>query len=294
MTRWTAEHAAGKGEEQPWDLVMEPEARLFDLRLRELWQYRDLLWLFVRRDLVAVYKQTVLGPLWFFLQPLLTTVVFTVIFAGVAKLPTNGTPPMLFYLAGTVPWNYFAACLQRISNTFIHNAGIFGKVYFPRLVVPVSVVISTLIQFLIQMLLFACIWGWYLVAGKELDPQWWLIPVMTPVLLLLMGALGLGSGILVSALTTKYRDFTFLVTFGVQLLMYATPVIYPLSMVSPRWKWLVELNPMTAPVEAFRAIYLGGTVPWTALGLSVAVTLGILCMGTVIFNRVERTFMDTV
>ena len=277
-----------------WQLVIEPEGSWFDLKLGEVWRYRDLLWLFVRRDLVAVYKQTVLGPLWFFLQPLLTTAVFTVVFAGVARLPTNDAPPMLFYLAGTVPWNYFAACLQRISNTFIHNAGIFGKVYFPRMVVPVSVVISTLIQFLIQMLLFACLWGWYLVAGKELAPQWWLIPVMTPVLLLLMGALGLGSGILVSALTTKYRDFTFLVTFGVQLLMYATPVIYPLSMVSPRWKWLVELNPMTAPVEAFRAIYLGGTVPWTALGLSVAVTLLVLVMGTVIFNRVERTFMDTV
>jgi lipopolysaccharide transport system permease protein len=162
------------------------------------------------------------------------------------------------------------------------------------LVVPVSVVLSTLVQFLIQILLFAAVWGWYLLNGAALRPHWWLMPVLTPLLLVLMGALGLGSGILVSALTTKYRDFTFLVAFGVQLLMYATPVIYPLSMVAPRWKWLVELNPMTAPVEAFRAIYLGGQVPWTALGISVVVTAVILLLGTVVFNRVERTFMDTV
>jgi lipopolysaccharide transport system permease protein len=277
-----------------WDLLIKPHTRLFDLHLADVWRYRDLLWLFVRRDFVAVYKQTILGPLWFFIQPLLTTLVFTIIFSGVAKIPTDGYPAMLFYLAGTTPWNYFATCLTKTSNTFVQNAGIFGKVYFPRLVVPLSIVVSNIIQFGIQFLLFLGFLIYYLATGSTISPHWGLLVVLTPALILLMAALGLGAGIIVSSLTTKYRDFTFLVAFGIQLMMYGTPIIYPLSAIPEKWRWLVELNPMTAPIEAFRALFLGGPIPWSALGISTATTAVLLAFGVVIFNRVEKTFMDTV
>src|SRR5205085_1700444 len=266
----------------------------FDLHLADVWRYRDLLWMFVRRDFVSVYKQTVLGPVWFFVQPLLTTLMFTVIFSGIANISTNGLPPMLFYLAGTTPWNYFATCLTKTSGTFVSNAGIFGKVYFPRLVTPISIVISNLIQFSIQFLLFFGCLAYYLAKGADIHPNVPLILGLTPVLLLLMAMLGLGTGILVSSLTTKYRDFTFLVTFGVQLAMYATPVIYPMSSIPPKYRWLIELNPMSAIVETFRSIYLGGDVPWMLLGVSAGVTVSLLLVGIMLFNRIERTFMDTV
>ena len=277
-----------------WDLLIKPHTRLLDLHLADVWRYRDLLWLFVRRDFVAVYKQTILGPLWFFIQPLLTTIVFTIIFSGVAKIPTDGYPAMLFYLAGTTPWNYFATCLNKTSNTFIQNAGIFGKVYFPRLVVPLSIVVSNIIQFGIQFLLFLGFLCYYLAKGSAINPHWALLVVLTPALILLMAALGLGAGIIVSSLTTKYRDFTFLVAFGVQLMMYGTPIIYPLSAIPAKWRWLVELNPMSGPVESFRALFLGGPIPWSGLGLSTAITAVLLVIGVVLFNRVEKTFMDTV
>lgn len=277
-----------------WSLVIRPHNRLFDFHLEDIWRYRDLLWMFVRRDFVAVYKQTILGPLWFFIQPLLTTLIFTVIFSGVAKISTDGFPAMLFYLAGTTPWNYFSTCLTKTSNTFVANAGIFGKVYFPRLIVPLSIVVSTIIQFGIQFALFIAVLLYYLATGAALSPQWGLIVILTPVLILLMAALGLGTGIIVSSLTTKYRDFTFLIGFGVQLMMYATPIIYPLSVIPEKWRWLIQLNPMTAPVEAFRAIFLGGPVPWMALGISTSVTAVLLFVGVVIFNKVEKSFMDTV
>jgi len=277
-----------------WDLYIKPHTRLFDLHLADVWRYRDLLWLFVRRDFVAVYKQTILGPLWFFIQPLFTTIVFTLIFSGVAKIPTDGYPAMLFYLAGTTPWNYFATCLTKTSNTFVQNAGIFGKVYFPRLVVPLSIVVSNIIQFAIQFLLFLGFLIYYLAQGSAIAPHWGLLIVLTPALILLMAALGLGAGIVVSSLTTKYRDFTFLVAFGIQLMMYGTPIIYPLSAIPEKWRWLVELNPMTAPIEAFRALFLGGPIPWSALATSTAITAALLAIGVVIFNRVEKTFMDTV
>lgn len=250
--------------------------------------------MFVRRDFVAVYKQTVLGPIWFFIQPLLTTLVFTIIFSGVAQISTDGMPPLLFYLAGTIPWNYFATCLTKISTTFTSNAHIFGKVYFPRLVVPLSVVISNLIQFAIQFVLFVMVFAWYFIRGVDIKPDWLSILWLTPVLLVLMGALGLGTGIIVSALTTKYRDFTFLIAFGVQLAMYATPIIYPMSAIPDKWRWLIEINPMSAPIESFRACFLGGPIPWSALGMSAAVTAALLLFGIVLFNRVEKTFMDTV
>lgn len=277
-----------------WSLVIQPKNRLFDLHLDDVWRYRDLLWMFVRRDFLAVYKQTILGPLWFFIQPLLTTLIFTVIFSGVAQIPTDGFPPMLFYLAGMTPWNYFSTCLTKTSNTFVANAGIFGKVYFPRLIVPLSIVVSTMIQFGIQFLLFLGVFAYFMFTGAAISPQWGWIVVLTPALVVLMAALGLGAGIVVSSLTTKYRDFTFLIGFGVQLMMYATPVIFPMSAVPDRYRWLIQLNPMTAPIEAFRAIFLGGPIPWSALGFSTALTAALLFVGIVIFNKVEKSFMDTV
>jgi len=279
---------------ESWSLIIKPHTRWWDLHLDDVWRYRDLLWLFVRRDFVAGYKQTILGPLWFFIQPLLTTIMFTIIFSGIAKIPTDGLPPILFYLAGTTPWNYFAACLTSTSNTFVGNASLFGKVYFPRLIVPLSIVISNLIQFLVQFLLFLGFFAWYAVRGTELNPNPLQILVLTPVLLTLMGVLGLGVGITISSLTTKYRDLARLVTFGVQLLMYATPVIYPMSAIPDKYRWLIQCNPMAAIIESFRAIYLGGTIPWSALGISTIITLLILALGVVLFNKVEKTFMDTV
>lgn len=277
-----------------WSLSIKPHSKWWDLQLAEVWRYRDLLWLFVRRDFVAVYKQTVLGPLWFLIQPLLTTLVFTIIFSGVAKIPTDGYPAMLFYLAGTTPWNYFASCLTKTSNTFVQNASIFGKVYFPRLIVPLSIVTSTIIQFGIQFVLFLGFLAYYLIIGTAISPHWGLILVLTPALILLMAALGLGAGIIVSSLTTKYRDFTFLIAFGIQLMMYGTPVIYPLSAVPEKWRWIVELNPMSAPIEAFRALFLGGPIPWSGLGISTAITTLMVVIGVVLFNKVEKSFMDTV
>ena len=279
---------------ESWTLRIKPHTQWWDLHLSELWAYRDLLFLFVRRDFVSVYKQTILGPLWFFIQPLLTTLVFTIIFSGVAKIPTDGYPAMLFYLAGTTPWNYFSTCLTKTSNTFVQNASIFGKVYFPRLIVPLSIVTSTIIQFGIQFLLFLGFLIYYLATGSSINPHWGLILLLTPALILLMAALGLGTGIIVSSLTTKYRDFTFLIAFGIQLMMYGTPVIYPMSAIPEKWRWIIELNPMTAPIESFRAIFLGGPVPWSSLGISTAMTAVLLLGGVVIFNKVEKSFMDTV
>jgi lipopolysaccharide transport system permease protein len=277
-----------------WSLVIRPHGRWWELQLTDVWHYRDLLWMFVRRDFVAVYKQTILGPIWFFIQPLITTIMFTVIFTGVAKIPTDGLPPMLFYLAGTTPWNYFATSLTKTSLTFSANANLFGKVYFPRLVTPISIVISNLIQFSIQFLLFFGFLAYYLIKGAAIHPDWLMVAVMTPVLLLLMALLGLGTGILVSSLTTKYRDLNFLVAFGVQLAMYVSPVIYPMSSLSAKYRLLIEMNPMSAIIETFRSIYLGGAIPWELLSISAGVTLILLLVGTAIFNRVEKTFMDTV
>jgi lipopolysaccharide transport system permease protein len=279
---------------ESWTLRIKPHNKWWDLNLADVWAYRDLLWLFVRRDFVSVYKQTVLGPLWFFIQPLLTTLVFTIIFSRVAGISTDGFPAMLFYLAGTTPWNYFATCLTKTSNTFVANAAIFGKVFFPRLIVPLSIVTSTIIQFGIQFLLFLGFFLYFLAIGSDIYPQWGLIFVLTPALILLMAALGLGAGIIVSSLTTKYRDFTFLIAFGIQLMMYATPVIFPMSAIPDDWRWLITLNPMSAPIETFRAIFLGGPIPWGSLGISTATTAILLLLGIVIFNKVEKSFMDTV
>ena len=280
---------------QDWDLVIQPKTGWFDIHLADLWRYRDLLWMFVRRDFVAVYKQTLLGPLWFFIQPLLTTLTFTVIFSGVAKLSTDGLPPVLFYLAGATAWSYFATCLTKTANTFKDNANLFGKVYFPRLITPLSIIISTLVQFVIQFASLLVGIGWFMFQRAEVHPHWMGILLVTPILILMMGGLGLGSGIVISSLTTKYRDLAFLITFGVQLAMYATPVVYPLSSVPEKYRFWLELNPMSGIIEAFRTLYLGaGSFSWALLGYSAAATAIILFLGIVIFNRVEKTFMDTV
>lgn len=276
-----------------WDLIIRPKTGWFDLHLADLWRYRDLTFLFVWRDFVAQYKQTILGPLWHLIQPLLTTALFTLVFSRVAQLSTDTLPPILFYMAGVTCWNYFAECLTRASGTFIQNAAIFGKVYFPRLSVPISVVLSNIIKFAIQFALFLAFMGFYYSQGAAVHPNIYVL--LTPVLLLIMAALGLGLGIIVSSLTTKYRDLHVLVTFGVQLLMFVTPVVYPVSMVSQQYRWLILANPMTALVETFRYAFLGaGTFDLWHLIYSGGVTFVILCIGVVLFNHVERTFMDTV
>jgi lipopolysaccharide transport system permease protein len=276
-----------------WTLVIRPKRNLFDLRLSELWQYRDLIGLFVRRDFVSVYKQTILGPLWYIIQPILTTVIFTIIFGRIAKLSTDGLPQFLFYLSGTVVWTYFSDCLTKTSNTFITNAQLFGKVYFPRLAVPISILISNLITFVIQFVLFLGFMAYYWLKGTGVHPNIWVL--FTPVLLLLMAGLGLGFGIIVSSLTTRYRDLRFLVAFGVQLWMYVTPVIYPVSSIPERFRLLIEANPLTSILEAFRYAYLGsGMLNIPNLGYTAIFTLVVLAVGTLLFNRVEATFMDTV
>jgi lipopolysaccharide transport system permease protein len=263
------------------------------LRLGELWRYRDLIRLFVWRDFVAYYKQTILGPLWYVIQPILTTLVFTVIFGNIAQLSTDGLPPFLFYLAGNTVWSYFSACLVNTSNTFTTNAGIFGKVYFPRLSIPISVVISNLISFSIRLVLFIAFWIYFLVRGAEFQPNWWIL--ILPVLVLMMGGMGLGLGIIVSSMTSKYRDLQHLISFGVQLLMYATPIIYPLSSVQGVWRWLLLVNPMTPIIEIFRLAFLGtSSLEPIYMIYSVVFTVIVFCVGVLIFNRVETTFMDTV
>ena len=279
--------------QENWSLVIRPQRAWWDLRLGELWRYRDLIWLFVWRDFVAYYKQTILGPLWYLIQPILTTLVFTVIFGNIAKLSTDGLPPFLFYLAGNTVWTYFSACLTSTSSTFTSNAGLFGKVYFPRLAMPLSVVISQIISFGIRMLVFLGFLIYFMLSGADVNPNWWIL--LLPVLLLAMAGLGLGLGIIVSSLTTKYRDLQQLVAFGVQLLMYGTPVIYPLSSIEGTWRWLILANPMTPVVEIFRFAFLGtSALSPVYLLYSIAFMFIVLLIGVLIFNRVENTFMDTV
>jgi lipopolysaccharide transport system permease protein len=279
-----------------WDLVIQPQTSLFELNLKDVWRYRDLLWLLVKRDFVSFYKQTILGPLWFFIQPLFTTIIFTFIFGNLAGLSTDGLPQPLFYMAGITAWNYFADCLTKTSTVFRDNANIFGKVYFPRLIMPLSIVVSNLVRFGVQMLLFFVMIGYYLFQnemGSLFHPNIYIL--LFPLLVLLMALLGLGLGLIITALTTKYRDLAFLITFGVQLMMYATTVIYPLSAAPAKYKWLIELNPMTGIIEAFRFGFLGqGEFTMNTFGYSVIFTLISLVLGVIIFNKTEKTFVDTV
>jgi lipopolysaccharide transport system permease protein len=276
-----------------WDLIIEPQSSLLELNLKDVWRYRDLLWLLVKRDFVSFYKQTILGPLWFFIQPLFTTIIFTFIFGKLAGLSTDGLPQPLFYMAGITAWNYFADCLTKTSTVFRDNANIFGKVYFPRLIMPLSIVVSNLVRFAVQMILFFMMLGYYAYTGANFHLN--ATVLLFPVLVLLMALLGLGLGLIITALTTKYRDLAFLITFGVQLMMYATTVIYPLSAAPSAYKWIIELNPMTGIIEAFRYGFLGeGSLTLQTLGYSVIFTLVSLFLGVIIFNKTEKTFVDTV
>jgi lipopolysaccharide transport system permease protein len=283
----------GGGEaEAEWTTVIDSGHRWLDLRLGELWRYRELIGIFVWRDFVAAYKQTILGPLWYIVQPLATTITFTVIFGKVARLSTDGLPPFLFYMAGTVIWSYFAACLTKTSYTLTGHAHIFGKVYFPRLTVPIAALISSLVAFAIQFGLFVVFVIQGGLTGARVNPNAWIL--LTPLLLFMMAGHGLGWGIIISSLTTRYRDLQNLIGFGTQLLMYATPVIYPLSVVPNEYRWIVAINPIAPIVEAFRLGYLGtGTVSVGQLAYSFAFMAVVLLFALVIFNRVERTFVDT-
>ncbi len=266
---------------------------LLDLRLKDVWEYRDLLLLLVRRDFVSVYKQTILGPLWFLIQPVLTTIMFSFIFGRLAGISTDGLPPALFYMAGITAWNYFADCVIKTSTVFRDNAHIFGKVYFPRLIMPLSIVVSSLVRFGVQLILFIAVMVFYALKGAAFHPTWAMS--LFPLIVVLMAVLGLGAGMIISALTTKYRDLAFLITFGIQLLMYATTVIFPLSAAPQKYKWLIELNPMTSLIETFKYGFLGkGSFAWSSIGYSAAVAIVLLISGVIIFNKVEKDFVDTV
>jgi lipopolysaccharide transport system permease protein len=277
-----------------WTEVIEPQSSIFDWKLKQVWNYRDLLRMFVRRDFVATYKQTILGPLWFFIQPIFTTITFTIVFGNFAGISSDGQPRMVFYMAGLTLWNYFSECFTNASSVFTKNATIFGKVYFPRLIMPLTIVVSNLIKFVIQYVLFLIFYFYFLLNGNtSIQPNFCIL--LTPVLLVLMAGISLGAGMIFSAMTTKYKDLTFLLIFGIQLLMYATPVIYPLASIPDDFKAYVLMNPLTAVIETFRYGYLGtGTFSWSALGYSTLFMLVLLLTGITIFNKVERSFMDTV
>ena len=280
-------------ETENWDLIITPRKKWYDLQLADVWRYRDLIALFVRRDFVSRYKQTILGPLWLIIQPIMNSLVFTVIFGNIARLPTDGLPQIIFYMSGTVLWHYFSNCLTGTSNTFIQNAHLFGKVYFPRLVMPISLVISNLITLAIQFTLFLSFWLFFYLSGANIQFTLWALAL--PLLILLMAGLGLGFGIIISSMTTKYRDLTYLVSFGVSLWMYATPVIYPVSSIPEQWRWVANVNPITPLIETFRAGFLGaGDASWARLGYSAAFMVVVMFIGVIIFNRVEKTFIDTV
>lgn len=278
--------------QKKWTEIIEARHSLFDLKLREVWNYKDLVYMFVKRDFISSFKQTILGPIWFFINPILTTITFLIVFGKIAGLPTNGAPPLLFYLAGVTLWNYFSSCLLGTSSTFVGNSGIFGKVYFPRLVTPISIVISNLIRFGVQFLLFLIVWGYYLSQG-EIHPNIWIF--VTPFLIILMALFALGTGMIFSSLTTKYKDLSMLLGFGVNLYMYATPVIYPTSALPGFFKKLAFYNPLTGIFECFKYAWLGsGDFSPLMLVISSVIILLLMIAGTLIFNKVEKSFMDTV
>ena len=277
---------------EQWDSVIESRHSLFDINLKELWHYRDLLVLFVRRDFVTVYKQTILGPLWFFIQPLLTTITFTIIFGNVAQLSTDGAPKIVFYMAGITLWGYFSTCLTTVSGVFNANAGIFGKVYFPRLIMPLTIVISNLMKFGVQFLLFIC-FVIYFVFQKQIQPNYCIL--ITPIIIVLMALISMGIGLILSSMTTKYKDLNQLIGFGVQLFMYATPVIYPSSSVPSDYQWVVELNPLVGLFDYMRFAYLGvGEFTILDLVYPSIFSIVILAIGVLVFNKTQKTFMDTV
>lgn len=273
---------------------IRPQTSLFSLHLKDIWVYRDLLRMYIKRDIVTFYKQTVLGPLWFVIQPVLTTLMFMFVFGNLAGISTDGIPQPLFYFSGIILWNYFSDCLTRNSKVFVENQQVFGKVYFPRLVVPLSVTVSNLVRFFIQFAIFLLIYAWYYFRGDAaVAPNFYVL--LLPLLILLAAGLSLGFGIIFSSLTTKYRDLTFLLTFAVQLWMYVTPVIYPLNTIPQDKQWLIVLNPMTSVIETFKFATIGqGVFSWLHLGYSFGFMGVLLLVGIVVFNKVEKGFMDTV
>ena len=286
--------SAANKEVNYWTEIITPRSNLLDLKLNEVWKYRDLMWLFVRRDFIAQYKQTILGPIWHIIQPLFTTIIFLFLFSRIANIPTDGIPPVLFYMSGITIWNYFSACLNSTSNTFIANAAIFGKVYFPRLILPLSIIISNMVRFAIQFILLFLMILWYQFHGKPTDftLNW----IWIPILVILMAGIGLGLGIIISSLATKYRDLIILLGFAIQLGMYATPIAYPLSFLQNKgYSTLIILNPLSPIIECFRYCLFGrGTFTINSLSYSIAFMICILFIGAIIFNKVEKTFMDTV
>jgi lipopolysaccharide transport system permease protein len=282
--------------QKEWDTLIQPRTSLLQLDIGEVWRYRDLLVMYIRRDIVTFYKQTILGPLWFVIQPLFTTLMFMFVFGGIAGIPTDGLPQPLFYMAGLLSWNYFSDCLTRCSDTFNANQQVFGKVYFPRLVVPFSIVISNLVKMGIQFALFLAIYLYYILCGYSVAINGHAI--LLPLLVILLAGLGLGFGLIITSLTTKYRDLRFLVTFGVQLWMYATPVIYPLSVMEnthQQYSWVITANPLTHIIEAFKYGFLGeGSFSWGGLTYSLIFTCIVLFLGCISFNRVQRSFMDVI
>jgi lipopolysaccharide transport system permease protein len=277
-----------------YTLIIKPKSSLLDINFKELWQYKDLLFLLVRRDFVSVYKQTILGPVWFFIQPLLTTATFTLVFSKMANISTDGIPAPLFYLIGVTFWSYFSTCLTGTSATFVNNAAVFGKVYFPRLIMPLSIVISSLFKLSIQFIMLLIGWIYYMITELSVFSN--LTILLLPLYIILMAGLGLGFGIILSSVTTKYKDFSFLVGFGIQLLMYATPIIYPLSLIkNPKIVVLVSLNPMTGLIEGIKYGLTGhGIFDLGLLAYSLVFTIVLLFVGVIIFNKVEKSFIDTV
>jgi lipopolysaccharide transport system permease protein len=278
--------------QQKWTETIEANHTLFDLKLKEVWRYKDLIYMFVKRDFISSFKQTILGPIWFFINPIFTTITYLIVFGKLANLPTDGAPPLLFYLAGVTLWNYFSGALIGTSNTFTGNAAIFGKVYFPRLVTPISIVISNLMRLGVQFLLFVLVWAYYFTKG-EIQPNIWILA--TPFLVVLMAIFALGVGMIFSSLTTKYKDLAMLLGFGISLYMYATPVIYPVSSLPGYFKKLAYYNPLTGIFECFKYGWLGvGDFSPIMLGISTIIIFALLAIGVVVFNKVEKTFMDTV
>lgn len=280
-------------ETQEWESEIKSEDSLFSINFKEVWQYRDLLLMLVKRDYISTYKQTILGPIWFFVQPILTMIIYVILFGQIAKLPTDGAPQIVFYLSGITIWNYFSESLTKTSSVFRDNAAIFGKVYFPRLIMPLSIVVSALIKFGIQFTLFIAIVLYYTFIEHKIHPNLWILA--TPFLLLLMSLFSLGLGMIFSSMTTKYKDLVFLLTFGIQLFMYATPVVYSITSIPEKYQWIVLANPLTSIFQCFRYGYLGsGSFDPNSLFYSVGIIVVLLSVGVVIFNKVEKSFMDTV
>ncbi len=283
-------------DKEHWDIEIKQRGSNFSLNIKEVWQYRDLLQMYVRRDVVTIYKQTVLGPLWFIIQPLFTTIMYMFVFGNIAQIPTDGLPQPLFYLSGILCWGYFSDCMGKASGTFLGNAGVFSKVYFPRLVVPISSVISNLVRLIIQLGLFLAVYFYFVYNGTDIKPNIYIL--FFPLLVLMLAGLGLGFGILISSVTTKYRDMAILFGFVTGLWMYATPIIYPLSVMKEKYEeymWIIQLNPLTSIVEALRYGFMGaGTVDWFWLGYSFVVTIIVIILGSWVFNKVERSFIDVV